>query len=187
MDGQISLEEYEAFSFSEEHAVIGHVHDVLSPFLVAENMDFSQFIFEEKENYSSVILSTPTGSMVNAYSLLLRVRFRKKAKYFSVRTPLFNAAKSYLSEDSVATAKADGEFTRLPLSQPQDILYYSDFIIECLKKILNSLCIFDCCEKYEECSDNLRCVCPDRNLALGCRYKRNLRNGLVFYGKNAIE
>lgn len=185
MDGQLSLENYEEYSLPEEEAVIGYVRAILSPFLLAENLDFSQFEFDEKENYSSIVLRTPKDSVVNAYSLLLRVRFRKKSKYFSVRTPLYNVAKESLNESVLPAVTTDGEFTRLPLSQPQDILDYSDFIIACLKKILDSLCIFDCCAKYLECSDNLRCVCSDRNLALGCRYKRNLRNGVVYYGKNA--
>lgn len=182
---QLSLDNFKEYTFDEEGIVINYIKDILSPVLVAENLDLTQFEFAEKENYSSVILTTPNSSMVNAYSLLLRVRFRKKAKYFSVRTPLFDTAKKCLSASSVMEAKTDGEFTRLPLSQPHDIYNYRDFIVECLIQILDSLCIFDCCARYVECSDKLHCVCPDRDLALGCRYKKNLRNGVVFYGKNA--
>lgn len=46
--------------------------------------------------------------------------------------------------------------------------------------------IFSCCSRYEQCSDELKCVNPDVNLAKGCMYKLNLEAGKIFYGKNKI-
>lgn len=43
---------------------------------------------------------------------------------------------------------------------------------------------FACCSRYEACSDALQCVQPDKELAVGCSYRRNLEKGRVFFGKN---
>ena len=43
---------------------------------------------------------------------------------------------------------------------------------------------FGCCSRYIECSDNMKCVNPDKKMARGCLYKENLKNGKIFYGKN---
>lgn len=43
---------------------------------------------------------------------------------------------------------------------------------------------WDCCSRYMECSDAMRCVHPDKKIALSCGYRRILNSGKVFYGKN---
>jgi len=43
---------------------------------------------------------------------------------------------------------------------------------------------FGCCSRYNECSDALNCLHPDQLYATGCYYRKNLEQGLVFYGKN---
>ncbi len=41
-----------------------------------------------------------------------------------------------------------------------------------------------CCSQYIECSDARKCIKPDVPWAAGCRYRENLENGKIFYGKN---
>ncbi len=43
---------------------------------------------------------------------------------------------------------------------------------------------FSCCSKYVECSDQKKCIHPDIKFAQDCKYKKNLENGRIFYGKN---
>jgi|LSQX01.1.fsa_nt_gb hypothetical protein len=43
---------------------------------------------------------------------------------------------------------------------------------------------FGCCSRYIQCSDERKCIHPDRYLARGCAYKAHLEAGRVFYGKN---
>ena len=43
---------------------------------------------------------------------------------------------------------------------------------------------YDCCSRYEECSDAKHCIHPDPVFAAGCGYARILREGRIFYGKN---
>lgn len=43
---------------------------------------------------------------------------------------------------------------------------------------------FDCCHRYMECSDALKCINPDLRRAVLCSYRKKLIKGIVFYGKN---
>lgn len=42
-----------------------------------------------------------------------------------------------------------------------------------------------CCSRYRECSSVGQCVVPDKDYALECLYRKNLKAGRVFYGENA--
>ena len=41
---------------------------------------------------------------------------------------------------------------------------------------------FDCCSRYNECSEAGRCTHPDIMVAGQCTYRQKLRNGRIFYG-----
>ncbi len=43
---------------------------------------------------------------------------------------------------------------------------------------------FDCCDRYMECSDALKCTNPDVIHSKGCNYRAKLEKGIVFFGKN---
>jgi len=43
---------------------------------------------------------------------------------------------------------------------------------------------FGCCSRYNECSDEMKCIHPDIKFAKGCYYKIHLENERIFYGKN---
>ena len=43
---------------------------------------------------------------------------------------------------------------------------------------------FDCCSRYIECSNNLKCVQPNIEYSIMCSYRKKLNKGIVFYGKN---
>jgi len=47
-----------------------------------------------------------------------------------------------------------------------------------------SIEMFGCCSRFEQCSDELKCINPDSTLARGCMYKLKLEAGVIFYGKN---
>lgn len=44
--------------------------------------------------------------------------------------------------------------------------------------------LFDCCHRYEECSDARDCTHPDKDFRMRCSYRRKLKNGIIFFGKN---
>lgn len=42
-----------------------------------------------------------------------------------------------------------------------------------------------CCSYYHECSAAKRCLIPERDYVRDCFYRKNLKDGHIFYGKNA--
>lgn len=46
---------------------------------------------------------------------------------------------------------------------------------------------FGCCSRYEKCSDNKKCIHPNKLYAKACQYRENLEAGRIFYGKNRKE
>ena len=43
---------------------------------------------------------------------------------------------------------------------------------------------FGCCSRYQACSDAKECLHPDKLFAFACKYRENLEQGKIFYGKN---
>lgn len=43
---------------------------------------------------------------------------------------------------------------------------------------------FACCSKFVDCSDARACLHPHERTFNGCYYRKNLENGIIFYGKN---
>lgn len=74
------------------------------------------------------------------------------------------------------------------MSDINDINKYADFLISIYdyasEKIFGKS--FSSCSLYNECSNKLTCVNKNPELSSQCHYKKNLKKGLCFYGKNAI-
>lgn len=43
---------------------------------------------------------------------------------------------------------------------------------------------FACCTRYEECSNEKKCIHPNQLYSTACAYRKNLESGKIFYGKN---
>ena len=43
---------------------------------------------------------------------------------------------------------------------------------------------YDCCSQYLECSNSKKCVNPRKDSSMSCGYKKILKSGRIFYGKN---
>ena len=71
-----------------------------------------------------------------------------------------------------------------------DIMFsYTDFyelISTIVQTIINDFDgeRFGCCSSFIECSDSLKCIREGNLEYMGCYYRKNLRAGKVFYGKN---
>ena len=43
---------------------------------------------------------------------------------------------------------------------------------------------FDCCDQFEACSDVRHCVLKDQSYAMQCGYRKILKSGKIYFGKN---
>lgn len=78
---------------------------------------------------------------------------------------------------------------RLSISSYDDINTYASALIEIFDSVsdkVNGKWISGC-HLYEECSNALHCVNENKNISSVCHYKRNLKQGKVFFGENRVQ
>lgn len=130
--------------------------------------------FATLKNYSSAYL-------LKQSNVVFRVKLRKKSTYIFISE---DYASLIPADAKTSKIKSDPWVIRVHIQKPEDILICKDAIRESLRHEILTIHTFDCCGRYEECSDALRCIHPDPKMSIGCTYKRNLAKGRVFYGKN---
>jgi hypothetical protein len=109
--------------------------------------------------------------------VLWRMRFKPKVHYISIREQFIP-----LLPDGTEHSKPSQGFVRLPAEGPEDIQRYTDLLLQITEKtILSVKADFDCCARYEACSDAGHCVGLS---PATCGYNRVLRSGKIYYGKN---
>ncbi len=62
--------------------------------------------------------------------------------------------------------------------------FIREHVVYCIENYESKSASFGCCDKYEKCSDALKCIHVNRLYAKGCTYRKNLEQGRIFYGKN---
>lgn len=127
--------------------------------------------FVENKNNSSIYY---------ANNLICSINITSKSKYMS-----FDVKHISLFADDFETkqVKSDASHFRFLFSSLDDIKRMKDNFIIILQSITTAS-TFDICSRYEQCSDERRCVHPDQVHALECSYRRKLQDGVIFYGKN---
>ncbi len=109
------------------------------------------------------------------------IRIRKQSRYILFQE---EAAKSLPSGIATKTIASDNGLVRALLNTPGDVLLCVDAFISALQICADKIYTFDCCSRYEECSDARRCISTRPTEAIGCTYKRRLLAGQIYYGKN---
>lgn len=155
------------------------VAPVLKEMLVADNLSADYLFFKQSKTdnaqYSSAYL-------FNENTLFCRISFRGKQSFFSVSSK-YEALIPIGVEYKIQ--KSDPNYCRISIASPGEFANY----LELLKKILELQvdaypADFGCCSRYEACSDAMKCIHPNPDMALRCTYRKNMKKGRIFYGKN---
>jgi len=118
--------------------------------------------------------------------LFARVKTSGKSPYISFRG-IFSIDFKNIGFTDFIISKSDGYLKIDPE------LFYLNFFdyaksVDLMNDIFLASCnfpTFGCCDKYERCSDELRCLHEDQlYAAAACQYRKNLYAGKIFYGKN---
>lgn len=181
---QITFGEFENKSkkqaaLEKEKETFDAMQPILQSVLLRENIPFDSITFRqveaEQSQYSSVYF-------YGEGNLFCRISFRGKQSHFSISSKYEN-----IIPESVITkkTKSDNNYVRIPISNPTEICNYSELLSQILDDTINTLQNdFSCCSRYEECSDAKKCINPNVEFALHCAYRKNLKKGNIFYGKN---
>jgi len=113
----------------------------------------------------------------------IRVKMGPKSKYIAIPNHL-----NYMLSFYGINATESGGWYRINLNNADDVYKLSKLLFEifdycCIKSVGET---FGCCSRYTECSDAKACLQEHEQWSKGCSYRKNLINGKIFYGKNAI-
>lgn len=168
-----------------ENDIVQTIRDLINPDYL-RNSQISLRI--NQSDYNSIIITsekTPYRDSSVGELLFARIKVKGTAPYISFITKYRK-----LFEDKNITCtgiKSNPDFIRVNL----DVFLPFNGYLDSLREIFNIIFIdtfsfpaFGCCEKYNECSDALRCLHPDMAYSTACQYRANLEHGKIFYGKN---
>lgn len=113
-------------------------------------------------------------------SLVCSIKISQKLKCISFDTKHISLFDKSFNLSQIAS---DLSHFRVNINSVSDIDKMSQQIIE----IFSSLTVpvtFDICSRYMECSNQKRCIHPDKQHSRECSYRRKLESGIIFYGSN---
>lgn len=163
-----------AGNISDERKAFDIIYPELCDLIDNSPIDSGVLIFKEINNCSSVYF-------LSSNMLFFQIRFRKKSRFLLLPEEF----KDCLPDNTpIIKVKSDAGMMRISLSDPNDILQYASTLRTMLSMLSRKYHEFDCCSRYEACSNAKACIHPNIKFALGCRYRYNLMDGKIFYGKN---
>lgn len=147
-------------------------------------------IILEKEKLSNCELKTGHSYKVFINNVLLKYTpMKKKNDTIEIRylnNEMFLRVKEKFK--NVSFNKEKDIYIKIDITSADELFKISEEIIEIYKflfiQFITQKESFGCCSRYEQCSDNLKCIQEDLRIRLGCIYKTNLENKRIFYGKN---
>ena len=148
----------------------------LSNVIVQNNVAQNRLVLKEGKAYSSVWYDT---------QMAFRICCRDNHHYFGVSNLYSTSIPENLHSSVTKDGRADG-FTNFEFSLTQEgVLKYSDYLATILDLSIDATSKeFDCCSRFEECSNAKRCTNPNVDIATGCGYRRIMKKGRIYYGKN---
>jgi len=143
----------------------------------------------QKNNASAEKLSLVEGKSYSSVwydtQMAFRICCRNDRHYFGVSNTRASLANEAILHMILKTSANDG-FTNFRFEpSPDGVQIFSDFLSSVLDAAIDSLPKeFDCCSRYEQCSDARTCIHPKPEMAMACGYRKILKQGRIFYGKN---
>lgn len=179
----ISMSESEVFEIVKPHLIeVLNVNCVGSDSIRAEsgkNFTSVSYVKPEPLDENGKPIKTP------ATQLAFRICARKGEYYFGLRDNYLSYAPAELRGTAIPD-KGDTGYVTIPYRPTlESISLFVEILQKALDGTIDSVCSeYACCSRCEACSDVLHCVNPYPYIAANCNYRKILKSGRVFYGKN---
>ncbi len=147
----------------------------LQEVLKQNNMNPNSLELKRVKNFSSVYFTT---------ALVFRIFSRNGSHYFGISSAFAHSISDYIRPEA-QYKKRDG-FIHIGFEPTEKgVLCLTDMLCSLLDTAIDSIPKeFDCCSRFEECSNARKCINPSSELALGCGYRKIMKSGRIYYGKN---
>ena len=163
------------FEMTEESAYC-IIHPALLDVIAQNNVDPDKLTFNIGDNYASVFYHS---------ALAFRICCRDRYHYFSISDSYADSLSSELASILTSGVNTSG-FVKIAFdTTEQGLSKYIPLLCAILNLAIDSIPKeFDCCSRFEECSNAKKCIHPNPNLATVCGYRKLLKSGRIFYGEN---
>lgn len=155
-----------------EKAFLEKALPILREAAESKNADPKDITSEILTSYSSVKFRS---------SIICRLKLRGKKWYISIPKRLQKVIPENLETTTTASEK---DFLRITFEQLTDSSAISLMEEATLLAIELVPKEYDCCSRYEECSNAKVCIHPNPAFSLLCGYRKILGSGQIFYGEN---
>lgn len=154
--------------------------------------EFCAALLQSEKGYDISILNLeeripPKGASYYAISILGQTLFKisgKQVVNIAVNPKLNNLFQAYGITFKSSKAKNDSNtWKRLEQDAFNCFRWLPPLAVAAFEIFLKENG-FDCCSRYESCSDAGHCIHPDIMFAKQCTYRQQLMDGRIFYGKN---
>lgn len=157
-----------------EASIFAAIKASLLKIIIENNVSPDKLVLKEGESYSSVWYDS---------QLAFRICCRGKKHFFGIS----DVYKKHLPQEfECYIIKHRDGFINYAFGQMlNDALLFEPLLCACLDVAIDSLeKEFDCCSRYLECSNAKHCIQPNADLAEVCGYRRIMKAGKIYYGKN---
>ncbi|NLX02205.1 MAG: hypothetical protein GXY40_06715 [Syntrophomonadaceae bacterium] len=167
-----------------EQELINKIIDMFEP-------DFKPFydisVKENKGAANSIVIDCRGTYFHDAIkgALFARIQINGATPYISFNDKYESLFK--VAEIPFYKAKSDIGFLRIDLNIFYSYINEPEILSPILRIIfmdLFSFTPFGCCDRFEKCSDERKCIHSDLIYATACQYRKNLVAGRIFYGRN---
>lgn len=148
---------------------------------VVEDAGCAQEMLKFKSATAPKTSSASYRSVAFGSMTAFRLRLQEKRPYISAPAACAELIRTQWPD--VEAKEADG-YIRIPVD-PQQIDSYTIGLCALVAAAIDRVPKeWDCCSRYQECSDARHCVHPDKTMALSCGYRKILNSGKIYYGVN---
>ena len=162
-----------------ERKAYSFIEHSLCETLRKDNLSVNNLFFRGGDSQNSKFSSVYLFSENN---LFCRISFREKQNYVSIPVQYEKMIPEGIEYKVLAS---DPGFCRIIIQTPEDIAPFTGFLCAILEAQSDAYpADFGCCSRYEACSDAMKCIHPNPDMALRCTYRKNMKKGRIFYGKN---
>lgn len=168
MDEQVSI--FAPTQNDTAEAVAKSIYQNLQPTLKKNHLDEAFLYLNKAAGYWSILFEGVVVARVHLKPLAISFKktvLRKYEKY------------------EADAKKGKDPFLKIRIANHLEVSEYAWIAADALQMAIDSYPKeWDCCSRFEQCSDALKCVHPDKYEGIKCGYRKALASGRVFYGKN---
>lgn len=126
------------------------------------------------------VLST-YSSLKFRSSLICKLKLRGKNWYISVPDRLREVIPEGVKTTQISSESQSSRIAFDQLNDSGALSLMEQAVLLAIELVPKE---FDCCSRYEECSNAKVCVHPDPAFSMLCGYRKILKSGRIFYGEN---